>query len=112
MADNSWVDQISLGNGVSQDDVPLIQRQLAPLFSRLDAWAPGNVDLWLRVKNRDGAGMKTTLELQVPKLPMLLASSKRDDFGAALDRVGDKMVRRVNEAADKYADRGRDTIRR
>jgi ribosome-associated translation inhibitor RaiA len=112
VADNRWVDIINLGGGVHQSDVPLIESRLQQLFTRLEAWPPASVDLWLRVKSRDTADMKTTLEVQVPSLPMLRASSRREDFGAALDRAADKLVRRLNESAEKYGDRGTASIRR
>jgi ribosome-associated translation inhibitor RaiA len=112
MAELPWVDRINLGSGVAPSDGPLIERRLRHLAARLEAWPSSSVDLWLRVKNRDAADMKTTIEVQVPSLPMLRASSRREDFGAALDRVGDKMVRKLNEASEKYGDRAKAGSRR
>lgn len=106
------VDRINLGGGVHRTDLPLLANTLGHLFARLESWPASSVDIWLRVKDRDLPGMKTTLEVQVPSLPMLVASSKRDPLGAALDRAADKMVRKLNEAVAKYADRGRESIRR
>ncbi|MFN8191710.1 MAG: hypothetical protein U0R78_14960 [Nocardioidaceae bacterium] len=106
------VDRINLGGGVHRTDLPLLADTLGHLFARLESWPASSVDIWLRVKDRDLPGMKTTLEVQVPSLPMLVASSKRDPLGAALDRAADKMIRKLNEAVAKYADRGRESIRR
>jgi hypothetical protein len=106
------MERMNLGGGVHRRDVPLIERQFAQLFSRLGAWPAASVDLWLRVKNRDEPGMKTTLEVQVPGLPMLLTSSRQDTFGAALDRTAEKMVRTLNESMAKHADHGKASIRR
>jgi ribosome-associated translation inhibitor RaiA len=112
MAEQPWVDRINLGHGVHHSDGPLIEHRLRHLGARLEAWPTSSVDLWLRVKNRDTADMKTTIEVQVPSLPMLRASSRNDDFGTALDHVGDKMVRKLNEAAEKYVDRTKAGSRR
>lgn len=106
------LDRTNLGGGVHQSDLTVLSTTLAHLFTRLESWPTTAVDIWLRVKDRDQPGMKTTLEVQVPGLPMLVASSKREPFGAGLDRAADKMIRKLNEAVAKYADRGRDTIRR
>ncbi len=106
------VDRINLGGGVHRTDLPLLAETLGHLFARLESWPASSVDIWLRVKDRDLPGMKTTLEVQVPSIPMLVASSKRDPLGAALDRAADKMVRKLNDAVTKYADRGRESIRR
>ena len=106
------VDRINLGGGVHRTDLPLLADMLGHLFARLESWPASSVDIWLRVKDRDLPGMKTTLEVQVPSLPMLVASSKREPLGAALDRAADKMVRKLNEGVAKYADRGRESIRR
>jgi len=106
------LDRINLGGGVHRADLPLLGDTLGHLFARLESWPAASVDIWLRVKDRDLPGMKTTLEVQVPTIPMLVASSKREPLGAALDRAADKMVRKLNEAVAKYADRGRDSIRR
>ncbi len=106
------VDRINLGGGVHRTDLPLLAEALGHLFARLESWPASSVDIWLRVKDRDLPGMKTTLEVQVPSIPMLVASSKRQPLGAALDRAADKMVRKLNDAVAKYADRGRESIRR
>ena len=63
------VDRINLGGGVQQSDLPMLAESLGHLFSRLGTWPPGSVDIWLRVKDRDQAGMKTTIEVQVPRTP-------------------------------------------
>jgi ribosome-associated translation inhibitor RaiA len=106
------VDRINLGGGIQQSDLPMLAENLGHLFTRLASWPPGSVDIWLRVKDRDGAGMKTTIEVQVPSLPMLVASSKRAPLGAALDRAADKLVRKINDSVEKYADHGRASIRK
>lgn len=106
------VDRINLGGGVQQSDMEMLAANLGHLFARLGSWPPSSVDIWLRVKDRDQAGMKTTIEVQVPSLPMLVASSKRAPLGAGLDRASDKLVRKINDAVEKYADHGRASIRR
>ena len=106
------VDRINLGGGVQQSDLPMLATNLGHLFSRLSSWPASSVDIWLRVKDRDQPGMKTTLEVQVPHLPMLVASSKREPLGAGLDRAAGKMVRKINDAVEKYGDRGRASIRK
>lgn len=104
--------RVNLGAGLHDSDLPMVNQRLDQLFARLEAWPAAMVDIWLRVKERDRPGMKTTLEVQVPGLPMLLANSKREPIAAGLDRAVEKMVRKLNEAVDKHGDRGRDTIRR
>lgn len=108
----SWVDRINLGGGVHQSDLPLVERRLTHLFTRLGAWPVTAVDVWLRVKNRDESGMKTTLEVRVPSMPMLVATSGHDNLSAALDMVGDTMVQQLNAASAKYGEHGTASIRR
>lgn len=109
---NPLSERINLGSGFQDSDLPMVSDHLGHLFHRLEAWPAAMVDIWLRVKERDRAGMKTTVEVQVPGLPMLIASSKREPISAGLNRAADKMVRNLNEAVAKYGDRGRDSIRR
>ncbi|HQR26031.1 MAG TPA: hypothetical protein PLP61_03230 [Nocardioides sp.] len=113
MADqHPWRDRIHLGAGIGRSDEPVVEEMLARLLSRLSSWPPSAVELWLRVKNRDEPGMRTTLELQVPGLRRLVAGSDADVFAAAVRAVADTMVEQLNEASGRLAEHGTDTIRR
>ncbi|MEZ5192376.1 MAG: hypothetical protein R2734_07585 [Nocardioides sp.] len=96
---NPWVTRIHLNGGVEPSDIRLIDLSLSGLFRRLDAWPLAVVEMWLRVKDRDESGMKTTLEVSVPGLPRLVASCREESLAPALNRISDVLVRRLNEAA-------------
>lgn len=108
---NPWVTRINLNGGVVPTDIRVIEQSLSGLFRRLDAWPLPAVEMWLRVKDRDESGMKTTLEVSVPGLPRLVASCRDDSLGLALHQLADILVRRLNEAADRLHQHDRATIR-
>ena len=109
----SWVDRINLGGGVHQSDLPLVERRLTHLFTRLGAWPVTAVDVWLRVKNRDESGMKTTLEVRVPSMPMLVATSRaRQPSAPPSTWSATRWSSQLNAASAKYGEHGTASIRR
>jgi len=105
------VGRITLVGGVQNKDLHLLQGTLAHLFGRLSRWPAEAVEMRLRVKDRDEPGMKTTLELRVPSLPALVATSQESSLGSALHEVGDTLVHQLNGAVDKRSDHGQSTSR-
>ena len=93
---NEYADRIRFDGGVHESDRPVVERSLGHLLTRLESWPDGAVEMSLHVKDRGKPGMRTTLALDLPHRPTVRASED-GELGAALNRIGDVLVKRVNE---------------
>lgn len=87
---------IRFAGGLTENDRPLVEetlRRTVVSFGRTGR----AVDAELSVKDRGNPGMRTTLELWAPGQPRLVASSDLRDLRDALNEIGDRATRLLDE---------------
>lgn len=105
---------VRLGGGFSEGDRDLIGSTLSQLLSRVSTsdrvW-----ELELSVKDRESPGQQVTLEAWVVGKDHFVATSAEEDLRAALNEVGDDVLRQFNKARDRRTPKAnrqrRDSIR-
>ena len=108
------VDNIILGGGVTQADLPLMEHALSQALNRLGR-VRGNVEAEVSIKDRDSADPKTTFEVWIHGLPRLVSTSAEPEPRDALHEVGAHMVRQLTEMSERREPKNnrqrRDSIR-
>lgn len=96
------VDRIRLQDGTNQDDLPFLERTLAQLFTQLGGrFDPSQVDIAIRIKDRDKPGMRTSLELIVHGLPPIIGTSHLTDTKDAVNDAEAKVISQLKTAVDR-----------
>lgn len=92
---------LRLGRGFAADERP----DIVQLFRKLDSHLAGDpadtVVLELHQKDPDQRGSKITLECQVTGVPMLVATSEKENRREALQEVRDDLVRQLEARKTK-----------
>lgn len=90
-----------LGTGFRDNEHDRIAERLEKLNRRLGNFPADASYLRLSVKDRERNAQKLTLECELPKLPLLVATSDEPDLRAALMDVRDDMWEQLDEAINK-----------
>lgn len=96
-----FVSRIRLGDGTDQQDLPFLERTLAQLFTQLGRFDPAEVDIAVRIKDRDKPSTTTTLEVNVHGLPTFIGTSTLTDTKDAVNDAEAKVISQLQKAADK-----------
>jgi hypothetical protein len=88
---------LRLGAGLDGDDRPRVLEALGQLGSHLSRWTPGQVDLEVSVKDRDGPGQKVTLQAWPAGWPHLVAVSHDRDLDHALAEARRELIRQIED---------------
>lgn len=99
------VDRIRLQDGTNQDDLPFLERTLAQLFTQLGRFDPSQVDIAIRIKDRDKPGMRTSLELNVHGLQTMIGASTLTDTKDAVNDAEAKVIAQLQSAVDRRNER-------
>lgn len=97
--------RIRLEDGMDQQDLPFLERTLAQLFTQLGRFDPAQVDIAVRIKDREKPGMTTTLEVDVHGLPTILGTSTLTDTKDAVNDAEAKVIAQLQRAVDRRAGR-------
>ncbi|WP_256842585.1 hypothetical protein [Ornithinimicrobium cryptoxanthini] len=100
------LDRIRLQDGTHQDDLPFLERTLAQLFTQLGGrFDASQVDIAIRIKDRDKPGMRTSLELIVHGLPPMIGTSHLTDTKDAVNDAEAKVISQLQTAVDRRSER-------
>lgn len=99
------VSRIRLEDGTDHQDLPFLERTLVQLFTQLGRFDPAQVDIAVRIKDREKPGMTTTLEVNVHGLPTILGTSTLTDTKDAVNDAEAKVIAQLQKAVDKRAGR-------
>jgi ribosome-associated translation inhibitor RaiA len=91
---------VRLGGGFSEGDRVLIATTLSQLLGRV-ATSDMLWELELSVKDREAPGQRVTLEAWVVGKDRFVATSAEEDLRAALNEVGDDVLRQFTRARDR-----------
>lgn len=94
-------ERLQLAGGFTPADRDRILRVLGPLAKHLAKWRPEQIALQASVKHRDGKEQKVTLEVVLPGIPPLVASSVDGEIDRALVEVRKDLIRQVEDAKDR-----------
>lgn len=94
-------DNLRLEYGVGQDEFDHVVDVLGRLDERLRSFRAEAVELRLSVKERDEPSQRTTLEAIIAGRPIIVATSERGDFDAALVEVRDDLIRQITDAKNR-----------
>lgn len=101
------LDKLRIETGFKANEHAWVIDQFGALGTRLRSFDAESVDMELSVKERGGADQQVTLELWAPGVPHMVATSSRDELGAALQEVRDDLVRQVTTVVEQRADHRR-----
>ena len=93
--------RLQLTGGFTPADRDRILRVLGPLAKHLAKWKPEQIGLQASVKHRDGKEQKVTLEVVLPGMPPLVASSVDREIDRALVEVRKDLIRQIEDAKDR-----------
>ena len=94
-------ERLQLTGGFTPADRDRILRVLGPLAKHLAKWKPEQIALQASVKHRDGKEQKVTLEVMLPGMPPLVASSVDREIDRALVEVRKDLIRQIEDAKDR-----------
>lgn len=100
-AQRASVDQMRIEFGFEESEQPRILELLRKLDRQLKRFPADAVDLELTVKDRDTTAQKVTLEIWLPRLPRIVATSKEHALRDALMDVREDAWRRISEQLDR-----------
>jgi ribosome-associated translation inhibitor RaiA len=95
------VERIRLEDGTNQDDLGFLERALAQLFTQLSRFDPSQVDIAVRIKDREKPGMTTTLEVNVHGLPTMIGTSTLTDTKDAVNEAEAKVISQLQRAVER-----------
>ena len=95
------VERIRLEDGTSQDDLAFLERALTQLFTQLGRFDPSQVDIAVRIKDREKPGMTTTLEVNVHGLPTMIGTSHLTDTKDAVNEAEAKVISQLQRAVER-----------
>jgi ribosome-associated translation inhibitor RaiA len=93
--------RLHLTGGFTPADRDRLLRVLGPLAKHLARWKPEQIELQASVKHRDSKEQKVTLEVVLPGLPPLVASSVDRDIDHALVEARKDLIRQIEDAKDR-----------
>jgi ribosome-associated translation inhibitor RaiA len=93
---------LQLGHGFHEDEREKVLGILDKLDHRLAGESEDKVRLDLMVKDREGRDQKTTLEVHIAGLPLIVGTSHREDIWAALAEVRDDALRQLDDFKKKH----------
>lgn len=96
-----FVERIRLEDGTNQDDLGFLERALAQLFTQLNRFDPSQVDICVRIKDRERPSMTTTLEVNVHGLPPMIGTSSLTDTKDAVNEAEAKVITQLQRATDR-----------
>lgn len=99
------VERIRLEDGTNQDDLGFLERTLAQLFTQLNRFDPSQVDISVRIKDREKPSMTTTLEVNVHGLPPMIGTSSLTDTKDAVNEAEAKVITQLQRAVDRRSER-------
>jgi hypothetical protein len=105
--------RLNLATGFLASERGWVSECLSKLGSRLRSFRHDEIDLEIRMKDRQGAEQRVTLECWIncrPRLHLVATSSARD-LPAALGEVRNELIRQVDEARTRTDPRGNRTLR-
>lgn len=95
------VERIRLEDGTTRDDLGFLERALTQLFTQLGRFDPSQVDIAIRIKDREKPSMTTTLEVNVHGLPRMIGTSVLTDTKDAVNEAETKVVSQLQRAVDR-----------
>jgi hypothetical protein len=101
------------GGGIAEEDLAVFRRGLARALSRLDGHPGARTEI--SIKDRGTPGQCTTVEVWLPRLPRVVATSRRAELPAAAAELDSKVTDQLNELTGRRQPRNnrqrRDSIR-
>jgi hypothetical protein len=91
------VEQLRIEFGFEESERPRIVDVLRKLDRQLQRWSADAVDIHLYVKDRDTLAQKVTMDVRVPNLPRIIATSRETQLHDALMDVRDEALRQIKE---------------
>ncbi len=101
MTETAFVERIRLEGGTNQDDLGFLERALTQLFTQLNRFDPSQVDISVRIKDREKPSMTTTLEVNVHGLPTMIGTSNLTDTKDAVNEAEAKVITQLQRATDR-----------
>lgn len=101
MTETAFVERIRLEGGTNQDDLGFLERALTQLFTQLNRFDPSQVDISVRIKDREKPSMTTTLEVNVHGLPPMIGTSSLTDTKDAVNEAEAKVITQLQRATDR-----------
>ena len=89
--------QLRLGFGFEESERDRIVDMLRKLDRQLKRFRPDAVDIELNVKDRETMTQKVTMEVKLPHLPRIVATSHEPSLRDALMDVREEVLRQVKE---------------
>ncbi|MEI2776173.1 MAG: hypothetical protein V9G19_09420 [Tetrasphaera sp.] len=86
---------LGIGGGFTDADAAIIDQATRQVRERLERIHTA-VETELSVRDRDRRGMKTTLEVWVPGLPRIVATSAKEDLRDAINEVSARAVSAID----------------
>lgn len=93
--------RIRLEDGTNQDDLGFLERALTQLFTQLSRFDPSQVDISVRIKDRERPSMVTTLQVTVHGLSTMIGTSTLSDTKDAVNEAEAKVIAQLHRAADR-----------
>jgi predicted nucleotidyltransferase len=96
-AGRASVDQLRTESGFGESEHPRIVDTLRKLDRQLQRWPADAVNMELFVKDRDTLAQKVTMEVWLPNLPRVVATSHQPVLRDALMEIRDDVWRQIKE---------------
>lgn len=96
-AGRASVDQLRTESGFGESEHPRIVDTLRKLDRQLQRWPADAVNMELFVKDRDTLAQKVTMEVWLPNLPRVVATSNQPVLRDALMEIRDDVWRQIKE---------------
>jgi hypothetical protein len=91
------VDQLRIEFGFEESERPRVIELLRKLDRQLKRFPADAVDMELTVKDRDTVDQKVTMDVRLPSLPRIVATSKEMPLRDALMDVREDVLRQIKE---------------
>lgn len=89
---------LRLGHGFRADERDHVVETLSRLDDPLQSFGPERTQLDIFVKERGEPTQLMTLEAKLGALPLIIATSREENFDTALNEVRDDLLRQVSDA--------------
>ena len=91
------VDQLRIEYGFEESERPRVTELLRKLDRQLKRFPADAVDMELMVKDRETLDQKVTMDVRLPNLPRIIATSKESSLRDALMEVREEVWRQIKE---------------
>ncbi|HSK95982.1 MAG TPA: hypothetical protein VK891_05130 [Euzebyales bacterium] len=98
---HATVDQMRIEFGFEEAERPRVIDLFRRLDRQLKRFSADAVDMELTVKDRDTHDQKVTMEVRLPNLPRIVATSKETSLRDALMDVREDVWRQIKEVSDR-----------